>query len=68
MYVGGTDMENEVQELLKALEKVNSLMTKENLRKATTEELLKRKNGRLSSQNRTEVDERKRKRGKSPKA
>ncbi len=33
-------MENEVQELLKALEKVNSLMTKENLRKATTEELL----------------------------
>ena len=28
----------------------------------------KRKNGRLSSKNRTEVDERKRKRGKSPKA
>ena len=28
----------------------------------------KRKNGRLSSQNQTEVDERKRKRGKSPKA
>ena len=28
----------------------------------------KRKNGRLSSQNRTEADERKRKRGKSPKA
>ena len=27
----------------------------------------KRKNGRLSSQNRTEVDERKRKRGESPK-
>ena len=28
----------------------------------------KRKNGRLSSQNRTEVDERKRKRGESPRA
>ena len=28
----------------------------------------KRKNGRLSSQNQTEVDERKQKRGKSPKA
>lgn len=33
-------MENDVQELLKALEKVNALMTKENLEKATTEELL----------------------------
>ena len=33
-------MENDVQELLKALEKVNALMTKENLGKATTEELL----------------------------
>lgn len=34
-------MDSEVQELLKALEKVNSLMTEENLRKATTEELFK---------------------------
>lgn len=33
-------MENDVQELLKALKKVNALMTKENLEKATTEELL----------------------------
>lgn len=33
-------MDNEVQELLEALEKVNALMTKENLKKATTEELL----------------------------
>ncbi|MBQ3408062.1 MAG: hypothetical protein IJH12_02510 [Clostridia bacterium] len=34
-------MGREVEELIKALEKVNALMTKENLKKATTEELLK---------------------------
>ncbi|MBP3707421.1 MAG: hypothetical protein J6J36_02280 [Clostridia bacterium] len=33
-------MNNEVEELIKALEKVNTLMTEENIRKATTEQLL----------------------------
>lgn len=33
-------MNNEVDELIKALEKVNALMTEENIKKATTEQLL----------------------------
>ena len=34
-------MDNNVEELLKALEKVNSLMTDENIERATTEQLLR---------------------------
>lgn len=33
-------MDSDVKELIKALKKVNELMTEENLKKATTEELL----------------------------